>query len=183
MSAETLRQQLEALSKAAREGQAGAGECAMVGPKMLQAGIRWRVMEPGFLKMYIPLAKNAPAAAAQSALVVDDQIGIRAIVRRILEGRGFAVTEAASGEEALSLLDRRKDSFALLITDMLMTGMTGRDLADRVRFRHPETRILFISGFTDDPSVQSGILPTHAAFLPKPFHPDQLVDAVAKLMA
>ena len=183
MSAETLRQQFEALSKAAREGQAGARECAMVGPRMIQAGIRWRVVEPGALEMHIPLAKNVPAAAAQSALVVDDQTGIRAIVRRILEGRGFAVTEAASGEEALSLLDRRKDPFALLITDMRMPGMTGRDLADRVRFRHPETRILFISGFTDDPSVQSGILPAHAAFLPKPFHPDQLVDAVTKLMA
>ncbi len=97
--------------------------------------------------------------------------------------RGFAVTEAASGEEALSLLERRKGSVALLITDMRMTGMTGRHLADHVRFRHPETRILFISGFTDDPSVQSGILPAHAAFLPKPIHPDQLVNAVAKLMA
>ena len=183
MSAETLRQQFEALNKAARGGHAGARECAMVGPKMLQAGVRWRVIEPGALEMHIPLAGNLPAAPAQSALVVDDQTGIRAIVRRILEGRGFAVTDAASGEEALSLLDRRKEPFALLVTDMRMPGMTGRDLADRVRFRHPETRILFISGFTDDPSIQSGILPAHAGFLPKPFHPDQLVDAVTKLMA
>ena len=63
-----------------------------------------------------------------------------------------------------------------------MPGMTGRDLADRVRFRHPSTRILFISGFTDDPSVQSGILPAHAGFLSKPFDPNQLVEAVTKLM-
>ena len=60
--------------------------------------------------------------------------------------------------------------------------MTGRDLADRVRYRHPSTRILFISGFTDDPSVQSGILPDRSRFLSKPFHPDQLVDAITKLM-
>jgi len=183
MSAETLRQQFEVLSKAAREGQAGARECAMVGPKMLQAGVRWRVIEPGALEMHIPLAKNAPVSVPQTALVVDDQTGIRAIVRRILEGRGFAVTDAASGEEALSLLDRRKDPFALLVTDMRMPGMTGRDLADRVRFRHPSTRILFISGFTDDPGVQSGILPANASFLSKPFHPGQMVEAVTKLMA
>lgn len=182
MSAESLRQQFEILNKAAREGQAGGQECAMIGPKLLQAGVRWRVAEPGSLEMHIPLTGNAPAPVAQSALVVDDQAGIRAIVRRILEARGFVVADAGSGEEALSLLDRRKEAFSLLVTDMRMPGMTGRDLADRVRFRHPSTRILFISGFTDDPSVQSGILPAHAGFLSKPFHPDQMVDAVTKLM-
>jgi len=182
MSAETLRQQFEALNNAAREGQAGARECAMTGPKLLQAGVRWRVVEPGALEMRIPLAKNLPVALIRSALVVDDQTGIRAIVRRILEGCGFAVTDAGTGEEALSLLDRRQEPFALLVTDMRMPGMTGRDLADRVRFRHPSTRILFISGFTDDPSVQSGILPAHSLFLSKPFHPDQMAEAVTKLM-
>ena len=183
MSAESLRQQFEALNKAAREGQAGARECVMTGPKLLQAGVRWRVIEPGALEMRIPLAKNLPAAVTRSALVVDDQTGIRAIVRRILEGRGFVVTDAGTGEEALSLLDRRQEPFALLVTDMRMPGMTGRDLADRVRFRHPSTRILFISGFTDDPSVQSGILPAHSLFLSKPFHPGQMVEAITKLMA
>jgi len=182
MSAESLRQQFEALNKAAREGEPGAQECAMIGPKLLQAGVRWRVTESSSLELHIPLAASAPAPGVQSALVVDDQAGIRAIVRRILEVRGFAVTDAGSGEEALSLLDRRKEAFSLLVTDMRMPGMTGRDLADRVRFRHPTTRILFISGFTDDPSVQSGILPAQSSFLPKPFHPDQLVDAVTKLM-
>ena len=155
----------------------------MTGPKLLQAGVRWRVIEPGALEMRIPLAKNLPAAVTRSALVVDDQTGIRAIVRRILEGRGFVVTDAGTGEEALSLLDLRQEPFALLVTDMRMPGMTGRDLADRVRFRHPSTRILFISGFTDDPSVQSGILPAHSLFLSKPFHPGQMVEAVTKLMA
>ena len=182
MPAESLRQQFEAFNKAAREGQAGARECAMTGPKLLQAGVRWRVIEFGALEMRIPLAKDLPAAVTRSALVVDDQTGIRAIVRRILEGRGFVVTDAGSGEEALSLLDRRQEPFALVVTDMRMPGMTGRDLADRVRFRHPSTRILFISGFTDDPSVQSGILPAHSLFLSKPFNPDQMVEAVTKLM-
>lgn len=182
MSAESLRQQFEVLNKAAREGQAGARECAMLGPKLLQAGVRWRVAEPGVLELHIPLANSVQAPAGRAALVVDDQAGIRAIVRRILEGRGFTVTDAGSGEEALSLLDRRKEAFDLLVTDMRMPGMTGRDLADRVRFRHPATRILFISGFTDDPSVQSGILPDRARFLSKPFNPDQMVDAVTRLM-
>jgi CheY-like chemotaxis protein len=183
LSAESLRQQFEVLNKAAREGKPGARERALMGPKLAQAGIRWRVIDPGALEMHVPVANTTPAPSSRSALVVDDQTGIRAIVRRILEGRGFLVTDAGSGEEAISLLDRRREPFDLLVTDMRMPGMTGRDLADRVRFRHPSTRILFISGFTDDPSVQSGILPDRARFLSKPFNPDQFVEAVNQLLA
>jgi len=183
MSAESLRQQFEVLNKAAREGQAGARECALIGPKLAQAGVRWRVADTAALELHIARSSTAAAPAARTALVVDDQTGIRAIVRRILEGRGFQVADAASGEEALSLLDRRRDAFELLVTDMRMPGMTGRDLADRVRFRHPATRILFISGFTDDPSVQAGILPERSRFLSKPFHPEQFLDSVDQLFA
>lgn len=182
MSAESLRQQFEALNKAARERKPGAVECALVGPRLAQAGVRWRVTESPAFEMHIPRATAANPPAAHSALVVDDQSGIRTIVRRILEGRGFQVAEAGSGEEALSLLDRRREAFDLLVTDMRMPGMTGRDLADRIRFRHPATRILFISGFTDDPSVQSGILPDRARFLAKPFNPEQFVAAVTQLV-
>lgn len=182
MSTETLRQQFEALNKAARDGKPGAAECALTGPRLAQAGVRWRVTDAGALELHLSRTNQAPVATAHSALVVDDQAGIRAIVRRILEARGFQVAEAGSGEEALSLLDRRREAFDLLVTDMRMPGMTGRDLADRVRFRHPSTRILFISGFTDDPSVQAGILPDRALFLSKPFNPEQFVAAVTKLV-
>lgn len=182
MSAESLRQQFEVLNKASREGRTGAPEAAMVGPKLLQAGVRWRVADPAALELRIPLAGTAPGPARRTVLIVDDQAGIRAIVRRILEARNFQVCDAGSGEEALSLLDRQKDAIDLLVTDMRMPGMTGRDLADRVRFRHPNARVLFISGFTDDPGVQSGVLPDHTSFLAKPFNPDQMGDAVAKLM-
>jgi CheY-like chemotaxis protein len=170
------------LNKAAREGKPGAAECALTGPRLAQAGVRWRVTDAGALELHLSRTNQAPVATAHSALVVDDQAGIRAIVRRILEARGFQVAEAGSGEEALSLLDRRREAFDLLVTDMRMPGMTGRDLADRVRFRHPSTRILFISGFTDDPSVQAGILPDRALFLSKPFNPEQFVAAVTKLV-
>jgi CheY-like chemotaxis protein len=183
LSAESLRQQFEVLNKAAREGKPGARERALIGPKLAQAGVRWRVIDPGALEMHVPVANTTAAPSSRSALVVDDQSGIRAIVRRILESLGFQVTDAGSGEEAMSLLDRRREPFDLLVTDMRMPGMTGRDLADRVRFRHPSTRILFISGFTDDPSVQSGILPDRARFLSKPFNPEQFVDAVNQLLA
>jgi hypothetical protein len=144
--------------------------------------VRWKITAEAAFELHIPLAAGAKAGGEPTALVVDDQAGIRSIVRRILESRGFQVTEAGSGEEASALLERRAEGFQLVITDMRMAGMTGRDLAERVRYRHPATRILFISGFTDDPGVQSGILPERSAFLAKPFHPGQLIEAVTKLL-
>lgn len=173
-SAESLRQDFEVLNK--------ARDLALAGPKLLQAGARWRVTEAGAVELRLRTGGAPAAPLKRSALVVDDQAGIRTIVRRTLESQGLQVVEAGSGEEALSLLDRRKEEFALLVTDMRMPGMTGRDLADRVRYRHPATRILFVSGFTDDPSVQSGILPERSRFLAKPFDPDRLIDAVKKLL-
>lgn len=184
LSAENLRQQFEALNKAAREGQAGAREAALTGPRLARAGVRWKVTPEAALSLAIPRADAAerPPAAPRAALVVDDEAGIRTLVRRILEGQGFSVEEAGSGEEAVALLERRTQPLPLLVTDMRMPGMTGRDLADRARYFHPNVRILFVSGFTDDPGVQSGILPERSRFLSKPFHPGDLVKAVTNLL-
>ena len=181
MTAEALRQALEPLSKAAREGDAVARGAALIGPLLLQAGAQWRVTDAGALEILAPLSTTAPVVSKRSALVTDDQPGIRKLVRRVLEGMGFAVEEAGSGEEAVALLERRGEAVTLLVTDMQMDGMTGRDLADRVRYHYPATRVLFISGYTDDPGVQSGALQEGTAFLEKPFDPGQLMAAVAGL--
>lgn len=183
MTAEALRQALEPLSKAAREGDATARGAALIGPLLLQAGAQWRVTDAGALEIQVPLSAATPAVVSKrSALVTDDQPGIRRLVRRVLEGMGFAVDEAGSGEEAVALLERRGEAVTLLVTDMQMDGMTGRDLADRVRYHYPSTRVLFISGYTDDPGVQSGALAEGTAFLEKPFDPGQLKAAVGALV-
>lgn len=182
MTAEALRQALEPLSKAAREGDATARGAALIGPLLLQAGVQWRVTDAAALEIQAPISAAAPAVAKRSALVTDDQPGIRRLVRRVLEGMGFVVDEAGSGEEAVALLERRGEAVTLLVTDMQMDGMTGRDLADRVRYHYPSTRVLFISGYTDDPGVQSGALPEGTAFLEKPFDPGQLKAAVGALV-
>ena len=181
MTAEALRQALEPLSKAAREGDATARGAALIGPLLLQAGAQWRVTEAAALEITVATA-SAVSVAKRSALVTDDQPGIRRLVRRVLEGMGFAVDEAGSGEEAVALLERRGEAVTLLVTDMQMDGMTGRDLADRVRYHYPGTRVLFISGYTDDPGVQSGALAEGTAFLEKPFDPGQLKAAVGALV-
>ncbi|MBM3757011.1 MAG: response regulator [Acidobacteria bacterium] len=182
MTPEALRQALEPLSKAAREGDATARGAALIGPLLLQAGVQWRVTDAAALEIQAPLSAAAPFVSKRSALVTDDQPGIRRLVRRVLEGMGFAVDEAGSGEEAVALLERRGEAVTLLVTDMQMDGMTGRDLADRVRYHYPSTRILFISGYTDDPGVQSGALQEGTAFLEKPFDPGQLKVAVTGLV-
>jgi CheY-like chemotaxis protein len=179
MSEESLRRHFAVLNKAVRAGRAGARECAAIESKLLQTGAGWRVSTPGSLQLPIPASRIPSSAAVKSALLVDDQTGIRAIVRRILECRGFVVTDAGSGEEALSLLDRRKEPFALLVAHTRTPGATGRELADRVRLRHPSTRILFIGGRTDDPGIPSGM---QVRFLSEPFHPGQMAEAVTKLM-
>ena len=183
MTAEALRQALEPLSKAAREGDATARGAALIGPLLLQAGAQWRVTDAAALEIQVPLSSSASVVSSKrSALVTDDQPGIRRLVRRVLEGMGFAVEEAGSGEEAVALLERRGEAVTLLVTDMRMDGMTGRDLADRVRYHYPSTRVLFISGYTDDPGVQSGALQEGTAFLEKPFDPGQLKAAVGGLV-
>lgn len=188
MSAESLRHCFEVLNKAAREGVPGARECALGGPTVAQAGVRWRIPDPEALKLPLSHVRRSQALTPRAvprrtALVVDDQRGLRTVVRQILEGNGFQVAEARSSEEALSLLDRARDQFDLLVTAIRMPGMTGRDLAARVRYRHTETRVLFISGSTDDPSIQAGILPPQSRFLAKPFGPEQFLVLIRDLMA
>ena len=110
-------------------------------------------------------------------LVVEDEVGIRALVRKILQRHGYEVLEAASGEEALTVV-REHASIDLLITDMMMPHMTGRELVDRLRQQGRDTKVLYISGYTDDPTVYSGDLPPGTAFLPKPFTLSSLLDKV-----
>jgi CheY-like chemotaxis protein len=106
-------------------------------------------------------------------LVVEDDDSVRALVRSVLESAGYDVRVAAEPAEAL-----RGPDADLLVTDMLMPGMNGRELAEWIRERAPETRILFISGYTGDDLA----LGEHARFLPKPFTPSQLLEQVRRIL-
>ncbi|HWP62337.1 MAG TPA: ATP-binding protein [Candidatus Binatia bacterium] len=127
-----------------------------------------------------PAAAEAPAAARRpgTILLVEDEAAVRALVRRILEGDGYAVVEAADGgaaEAAAADLDAPPD---LLVSDVVLPGLTGPELARRLRARWPDLRIVFVSGY---PAPEAGLdgAAEGAAFLAKPFSPDQLRAAVA----
>ena len=119
-------------------------------------------------------AEAVTGGGSESILVVEDDEAIRALVRGVLEASGYDVRVAAEAEEALAGPDAD-----LLVTDILMPGMNGRDLAARILERAPGTRVIFISGYTGD-QVE---LVENARFLAKPFTPSELLKQVQALLA
>jgi two-component system, cell cycle sensor histidine kinase and response regulator CckA len=143
-------------------------------------------------KVYLPRVTQAPDAsrAALSAmprgdetvLVVEDEDGVRALIRRVLRGCGYTVLEARDGAEGLQLADAHAGKLDLLVTDVVMPRMGGREVAERVAQRHPGVKVLFLSGYTDDAVVRHGILAAEVAFLQKPFTPGSLAARVREVL-
>ncbi|MDE3064150.1 MAG: response regulator [Acidobacteriota bacterium] len=142
--------------------------------------------------VYLPYAGDAaatppPAIPAEvprgsaTVLLVDDDEGLRRLMSQVLSRNGYRVVEAASGEEALQLAGDFEGGLDLLLSDVVMGEMSGRDLAGALRARQPGLRVLLTSG-TAQPSVVDGLGPGRAAFLPKPFKPSGLIDAVHELL-
>ena len=119
-------------------------------------------------------AEKRPAARdGGTVLVVEDQPEVRGLACTILRERGFEVLEARDGEEALSLLQRFKGPIKLMLTDVIMPGMNGRELAARIAPLRPDTRVIYMSGYTDRVQMDAG-----AVLLEKPFTSERLMEMV-----
>jgi PAS domain S-box-containing protein len=131
-----------------------------------------------------PLAALRPSASAGSGtvLVVEDDGMVMSLVRRILEAAGYSVIEARHGPEALSLCDAHAGAIDLVLTDVVLPGMSGRDVALRVRERRPDAKLLYMSGYTDDIIVRHGALEPGTHFIQKPFTAPQLTGKVRDLL-
>lgn len=129
-----------------------------------------------------PAVPETPAPLA-TILVVEDEAGIRALVRKILRRQGYEVLEAANGQDALALCREGGRRVDLLITDVLMPQMGGRELVERLQTQGHEMKVLYVSGYTDDTTVYSGDLPPGTAFLQKPFTLGSLLDKVKEVLA
>jgi len=127
--------------------------------------------------------KEEPAARPETILVVEDEAGIRALIRKILRRQGYEVLEASNGEEALKLAEGGAAGIDLLITDVMMPQMGGHELSDRLREQHGEMKVLYVSGYTDDAAIYAGNLPPGTAFLQKPFTLGSLLDKVKEVLA
>ena len=130
----------------------------------------------------IPGDTAAAARPVRTILLVEDDPVVRHVVRLLLEMEGDTVLEAQDGEEALTLLGSHAGPLDLLLTDVMMPGLSGADVCTRVRADRPGLPTLFISGFYPEAVFPDQQLPAGSAFLAKPFMPEELVEAVDDLL-
>jgi PAS domain S-box-containing protein len=127
-------------------------------------------------------AESETLRGSETVLVVEDEEVVRKLIDQALRKYGYEVLEAASGAEALQVCEAHRTRIPLMITDVVMPQMSGRELAARLRDRHPETRVLYMSGYTDDAVVRHGLLDASMSFLQKPFTPGVLVRKVRETL-
>ena len=125
---------------------------------------------------------TAASTGKEVILVSEDEEGVRDLVRDLLEMNGYTVLVARNGKEALNISKEHKGKIHLLLTDVVMPGIGGPELANRVRADHPETKVLFTSGYTDHAIVRNGELEAGLAFIQKPFTPVTLARKVREVL-
>jgi CheY-like chemotaxis protein len=129
----------------------------------------------------VPPSRPRPAGAAETVLLVEDEDMVRKSVARMLAAAGYSVLAAGSADEALKLVVEHGASINLLLSDVVMPGLSGRELWDRIRETLP-IRVLFMSGYTDDAIVRHGILEGSVPFINKPFNSQSLLNKVREVL-
>ena len=176
----------------------GLGLSTAYGIVRQSGGHIWVSSEPGqgtSFKICLPLVTEKPEGetaapepagdtvrGAETVLLVEDATRVREVVREILEMNGYAVLEARHGAEALEISARHGSRIHLMVTDVVMPQMSGRELAQHLAGTRPDMRVLFMSGYTDNAIVRHGVLEAGTAFLSKPFTPDALAAKVREVL-
>jgi CheY-like chemotaxis protein len=118
----------------------------------------------------------------ETILLVEDETSVRDMAKITLESYGYKVLAANSGHKAINIVENYKDTIHLVVTDVVMPAMSGRELTEYLRHHYKNLKILFMSGYTDDAVVRHGIIEKEHAFLQKPFSPIALVKKVRELL-
>ncbi len=127
-------------------------------------------------------ASLIPLTGAESILVVEDEARVRKLIVDVLTAKGYGVLEATRGEDALRISRSHKGAIDLAVVDVVMPEISGPDLVRQLKRLRPDTRVLYISGYTDEAIVHHGIPESGAAFLQKPFLPDELARKVREVI-
>jgi PAS domain S-box-containing protein len=172
----------------------GLGLSTVYGIVKQSSGYIWVYSEPRIgttFKVYLPLmeaeeirvaaaerAVRKPSLGSETVLLVEDEPSVRSIARRILERNGYTVLEAHDGRHALRVADQYRQPIQLLLTDMMMPELTGRDVWRSLAPKRSELRVLYMSGYTNDDMVRRGLIDADSAFVQKPFTAVDLARAV-----
>jgi two-component system, cell cycle sensor histidine kinase and response regulator CckA len=181
----------------------GLGLSTVYGIVKQHDGFIWAYSEPGLgttMKLYWPAAGEAcdlaelepmPDSSAERpaplepalVLVVEDEPSVRNLVRRALESAGLVVVEAENGRKALEKVAMMPEPPTLVLTDVIMPGLNGRELSEALTLTQPEVPVLFMSGYTGDDVLARSLLPANAPYIQKPFAPEELVARVRLMLS
>jgi two-component system cell cycle sensor histidine kinase/response regulator CckA len=198
MDAETRLHIFEPFFTTKEQGKGtGLGLSTVYGIVKQSGGYVWVYSEPGrgsTFKIYLPrvdepveAAELTPAAqpavgGGETVLLAEDDASVRNIVAEVLTEKGYRVLRAPDGQAALEMARAHQGDLQLLVTDLVMPGMTGRELAEALAAVRPSVRVLYMSGYTDDAVVRHGVLAEGMPYLQKPFAPDALAHKVREVL-
>ena len=175
----------------------GLGLSTVYGIVKQSGGNIWVYSELGrgtTLKIYFPqvdepleeLRENVETKlvpqGTETVLIVEDDKEVRKLAARILENQGYKILEAAQGSEALPLCKEHRNPIHLVLADVVMPGLDGRELAERVKSFHPGMKVLYMSGYTDNAIIHHGVLEKGMNYIQKPFTLDGLARKVREVL-
>ena len=176
----------------------GLGLSTVYGIVKQSGGAVWVYSEPGHgttFKIYLPrvdevasvveprVERSMTLTGTETVLLVEDEEAVRQLAEEVLQSNGYRVLGASNGNEAVIVAEKHDGVINLMVTDVVMPHLGGRELAEKLSVTRPDMRVLYMSGYTDDAIVHHGVLDGRAAFLEKPFAPDALALKVREVLS